>query len=127
MEHDATNRQLIFVWENAAVPRERKMTRPAARSTSNERNACAPNHRYLSGLNPDTAAAAAVTPSSAHALPERPSVAVLPFTNLGGDGEQEYVADGIAEDIITELSRFGGLFVVARNSSFQWQGKPDIR
>jgi adenylate cyclase len=53
----------------------------------------------------------------------RPSIAVLPFANLSGDPQQEYISDGIVEDIITELSRFSGLFVIARNSSFQWKGK----
>ena len=61
-------------------------------------------------------------------LPDRPSIAVLPFTNMTGDSEQEYFSDGITEDIITELSRFGELFVIARNSSFQYKGKTvDIR
>ena len=61
-------------------------------------------------------------------LPERPSIAVLPFTNLSGDSAQEYLADGIVEDIITELSRFSELFVIARNSSFRYKGKsPDVR
>src|SRR5947209_2090271 len=61
-------------------------------------------------------------------LPDRPSIAVLPFTNISGDPDQEHFADGIAEDIITELTRFGGLFVIARNSSFQWKGKlADVR
>jgi adenylate cyclase len=61
-------------------------------------------------------------------LPDRPSVAVLPFTNLSDDREQEYFADGIVDDIITELSRFSELFVIARNSSFQYKGKPiDVR
>jgi adenylate cyclase len=57
------------------------------------------------------------------ALPDKPSIAVLPFQNLSGDPEQEYFADGIAEDIITELSRYPDLFVVARNSSFTYRGK----
>jgi adenylate cyclase len=62
------------------------------------------------------------------ALPDKPSIAVLPFMNLSGDKEQEYFSDGITEDIITELSRFSELFVIARNSSFQYKGKsPDIR
>jgi adenylate cyclase len=53
---------------------------------------------------------------------------VLPFTNMSGDPEQEYFGDGIVEDIITELSRFSSLLVVARNSSFQWKGKSeDVR
>jgi TolB-like protein len=57
------------------------------------------------------------------ALPERPSIAVLPFANMSGDPEQEYFTDGITEDIITELSRFRSLFVIARNSSFSYKGK----
>jgi TolB-like protein len=52
----------------------------------------------------------------------RPSIAVLPFTNLSGDREQQYLSDGITEDIITELSRFPSLLVIARNSSFQFRG-----
>ena len=53
---------------------------------------------------------------------------MLPFQNMSGDPEQEYFADGITEDIITELSRFHSLFVIARNSSFSYKGKsPDIR
>jgi adenylate cyclase len=55
-------------------------------------------------------------------LPEKPSIAVLPFTNMSGDPEQDYFSDGITEDIITELSRFGSIFVVARNSSFTFRG-----
>jgi adenylate cyclase len=62
------------------------------------------------------------------ALPDKPSIAVLPFINMSGDPEQEYFTDGITEDIITELSRFHSLFVTARNSSFSYKGKsPDIR
>lgn len=61
-------------------------------------------------------------------LPDKPSIAVLPFTNMSGDPEQEYFTDGITEDIITELSRFHSLFVIARNSSFTYKGKPvDVR
>ncbi len=57
-------------------------------------------------------------------LPDKPSIAVLPFTNISGDPEQEYFADGITEDIITELSKFQQLFVIARNSSFKFKNKP---
>jgi TolB-like protein/class 3 adenylate cyclase len=57
------------------------------------------------------------------ALPDKPSIAVLPFQNMSGDPEQEYFADGIVEDIITALSRFGQLFVIARNSSFTYKGR----
>ena len=56
-------------------------------------------------------------------LPDKPSIAVLPFQNMSGDPEQEYFADGIVEDIITALSRFKSLFVIARNSSFTYKGR----
>jgi len=62
------------------------------------------------------------------AIPQKPSIAVLPFINLSGDSEQGYFADCITEDIITELSRFSELFVIARNSSFTYKGKAvDVR
>jgi TolB-like protein/class 3 adenylate cyclase len=66
-----------------------------------------------------------VSPESkpALALPDRPSIAVLPFTNMSGDPEQDYFADGMVEDIITALSRFKALFVIARNSSFTYKGR----
>jgi adenylate cyclase len=61
-------------------------------------------------------------------LPDKPSIAVLPFQNMSGDPEQEYFADGMAEDIITALSRIKSLFVIARNSSFAYKGtSPDVR
>ena len=56
-------------------------------------------------------------------LPDKPSIAVLPFQNMSGDPEQEYFTDGMVEDIITALSRFKSLFVIARNSSFTYKGK----
>lgn len=62
------------------------------------------------------------------AFPGKPSIAVLPFSNLSGEQEQEYFSDGITEDIITELSRFHSLFVIARNSSFIYKGRlVDVR
>ena len=65
---------------------------------------------------------------AALALPDKPSIAVLAFANMSGDPEQEYFADGIAEDIITALSRFNWFFVIARNSSFAYKGRsPDVR
>jgi adenylate cyclase len=60
---------------------------------------------------------------SASAAAERPSIAVLPFNNMSGDPEQEYFADGITEDIITDLSKISGLSVIARNSVFAYKGK----
>ncbi len=72
--------------------------------------------------------AAATAEKAPLALPDKPSIAVLPFNNMSGDPEQEYFADGIAEDVITALSRFRSLFVIARNSSFSYRGtSPDIR
>jgi TolB-like protein len=62
--------------------------------------------------------------SPALALPDRPSVAVLPFSNLSGDPEQEYFADGMVDDIVTGLSRIKWLFVIARNSTFTYKGRP---
>jgi adenylate cyclase len=56
-------------------------------------------------------------------LPDKPSIAVLPFQNMSGDPEQEYFADGVVEDIITALSRFKSLFVIARNSGFTYKNK----
>src|SRR5262249_54912808 len=56
-------------------------------------------------------------------LPDRPSIAVLPFTNMSGDPEQEYFADGIVEDLITALAHFRWLFVIARNSTFTYKGQ----
>src|SRR5947207_11767343 len=63
------------------------------------------------------------SPDGAHQL-EKPSVAVLPFNNMSGDPEQEYFSDGITEDIITDLSNWSGLFVVARKTAFTYKGKP---
>jgi len=57
-------------------------------------------------------------------VPEKPSIAVLPFVNMSGDPEQEYFSDGITEDLITDLSKISGLFVIARNSTFMYKGKP---
>ena len=78
----------------------------------------------LRGLKPT------VTPRDPKALPlpDRPSIAVLPFVNMSGDPEQVYFSDGISEDVITELSRFRELMVIARNSSFSFRGQSvDVR
>jgi adenylate cyclase len=71
----------------------------------------------VAGPNPGDA------PESAPAVPDKPSIAVLPFENMSGDPEQEYFADGMVEEIITALSRFKSLFVIARHSSFTFKGK----
>ena len=65
-----------------------------------------------------------VKPSEHPEVPDKPSVAVLPFDNMSADPEQEYFSDGITEDIITTISKISGLFVIARNSVFTYKGKP---
>jgi TolB-like protein len=70
---------------------------------------------------PDAAATART--ASAPSLPEKPSIAVLPFSNLSGDPQQEYFADGMVDDIITGLARIKWLFVIARNSTFSYKGR----
>ena len=79
-----------------------------------------PVHVYR--LDPEPKAASEA-PRPMLALPDKPSIAVLPFQNMSGDPEQDYFADGMAEDIITGLSRISWLFVIARNSSFVYKGK----
>ena len=67
-------------------------------------------------------------PTASLPLPVKPSIAVLPFTNMSNDPEQESFADGLTEDLITDLSRNAGLFVIARNSAFAYKGKSvDVR
>ena len=67
--------------------------------------------------------ASASTSPGGSERPEKPSIVVLPFTNMSGDSEQEYFSDGITEDIITDLSKVSGLFIIARNTAFTYRGK----
>jgi adenylate cyclase len=88
------------------------------------KNIAEPVQCYRASLSlPETAALKTDTTAPTLALPDKPSIAVLPFVNMSGDPEQEYFSDGITEDIITELSRFRSLFVIARNSSFHYKGQ----
>jgi adenylate cyclase len=85
-----------------------------------------PIRAYQVGAQSETqeaAPAGVIETESPPPLPDKPSIAVLPFTNMSGDPEQEYFADGMVEEIITALSRFKSLFVIARNSSFTFKGK----
>jgi len=88
----------------------------AATSATGDRSAAA--HRPETGSAPDSEAADVDS-----TLGERPSIAVLPFDNMSSNPDQEFFADGLTEDIITELSRFRELFVIARNSTFTYKGK----
>jgi TolB-like protein len=74
-------------------------------------------------FQPNTPEGSATGPNEWPALPDKPSIAVLPFQNLSGDPEQEYFADGMVDDIITGLSRIKWLFVIARNSTFTYKGR----
>src|SRR5712692_7043951 len=80
--------------------------------------------QHLSLRPPTTTASIPSAQSPALTLPNIPSIAVLPFTNMSGDREQEYFSDGMTDDIITALSRLPGLFVIDRNSAFTYKGKP---
>jgi len=85
-----------------------------------------PLRAYQVGVLSETREAASarhVETDSPPPMPDKPSIAVLPFENMSGDPEQEYFADGMVEEIITALSRFKWLFVIARNSSFTFKGK----
>src|SRR5262249_18067917 len=73
--------------------------------------------------DPEQVSAAPSPAAPALALPDKPSIAILPFQNMSGDREQDYFADGITEDITTAVSRIPSLFVIARNSSFAYKGK----
>jgi adenylate cyclase len=92
------------------------------------KNIARPVHVYRIVIDPVRRSAPPKPEPAALALPDKPSVAVLPFTNMSGDPEQEFVSDGIVEDVITALSRYPSLFVIARNSSFTYKGRTvDIR
>ena len=79
--------------------------------------------QHLSLKPPHTSASIPPAQSPALTLPDQPSIAVLPFINMSGDREQEYFSDGITDDLITDLSRLPGLFVIASNSTFTYKGK----
>ncbi|MBW5436432.1 adenylate/guanylate cyclase domain-containing protein [Bradyrhizobium canariense] len=91
------------------------------------KNIAEPMHawRLLVDANSSAASTPAQAPEIAQplALPDKPSIAVLPFQNMSPDPDQEFFADGIAEDVITALSRYSSLFVIARNSSFSFKGR----
>jgi TolB-like protein/Tfp pilus assembly protein PilF len=92
------------------------------------KNIAEPIACYRVVLQPSTQAQPGQSSSTAPRLPNRAAIAVLPFTNMSSDPEQEYFVDGLAEDLITDLSKVRGLFVISRHSSFAYKGKfIDIR
>jgi adenylate cyclase len=105
---DQVRDKLDFAFEDAGEQRVKNITRPLR------------VYHVRPGQVPGDAMSAA---QPQLALPDKPSVAVLPFTNMSGDPEQEFVSDGIAEDVITALSHYPSLFVIARNSTFTYKGQ----
>jgi TolB-like protein/class 3 adenylate cyclase len=111
--HDQVRDKLAFGFEDMGEQMVKNIARPVG------------VHRIQLAdvVLPTVAKSAAVDARSGSAGSDRPSIAVLPFANMSGDPEQEYFADGIAEDIITGLSKLHWFFVIARNSSFTYKGK----
>src|SRR5262245_34938770 len=103
--HDHVRDRLPFIFEDPGDQQVKNIARPV---------------RIYRIRDPKTAS---VPASPVLPLPDKPSIAVLPFSNLSGDPEQEYFADGMVEEIITALSRISWLFVIARNSSFTYKGQ----
>ncbi len=87
------------------------------------KNIAKPVRVYKIDLAADAAADSAAEETTTLPLPDKPSIAVLPFTNMSNDPEQEYFSDGLTEDLITDLSTISGLFVIARNSVFVYKGR----
>src|SRR5271169_2056131 len=108
--HDQVRDRLPFVFEDLGEQQVKNIARPV---------------RVYRVRDAGTAAgkSQSVPAQTALPLPDKPSIAVLPFQNMSGDPEQEYFADGMVEEIITALSRIRWLFVIARNSSFTYKGK----
>jgi TolB-like protein len=111
---DQVRDKLAFAFEDMGEQQVKNIARPVR------------VHRVVLGESPPVASAPATEGSTKPplALPDKPSIAVLPFQNMSGDPEQEYFADGMVEEIITALSRIKWLFVIARNSSFTYKGQP---
>jgi adenylate cyclase len=101
--HDQVRDRLPFVFEDLGEQQVKNITRPVRIYRVRD--------------------ATTKSPPAALPLPDKPSIAVLPFVNMSGDPEQEYFADGMVEEIITVLSRIRWLFVIARNSSFTYKGQ----
>ena len=112
--HDHVRDRLPFVFEDLGEQQVKNIARPV---------------RVYRVRDASTAANAPAPPGAlALPLPDKPSIAVLPFANLSGDPEQEYFADGMVDEIITALSRIRWLFVIAQNSSFSYKGQsPDVK
>ncbi len=110
--HDQVRDRLPFVFEDLGEQQVKNIARPVAGLPGRAASLPAAQERQrATGDRPPLP------------LPDKPSIAVLPFANMSGDPEQEYFADGMVEEIITALSRIRWLFVIARNSSFTYKGQ----
>jgi TolB-like protein/class 3 adenylate cyclase len=118
--HDHVRDRLPFVFQDLGEHQVKNIARPVRVYRVGPRAGACPRQRTG---GPHAAGTAAVQPARALPLPEKPSIAVLPFANMSGDPEQEYFVDGMVEEIITALSRIRWLFVIARNSSFTYKGQ----
>jgi TolB-like protein/class 3 adenylate cyclase len=109
--HHHVRDRLPFVFEDLGEQQVKNITRPVQ------------VYRVVAAAGTAAKSPSAPAPPTALPLPDKPSIAVLPFANMSGDPEQEYFADGMVEEIITALSRIRWLFVIARNSSFTYKGQ----
>ena len=154
--HDAIGNKLPFAYEDLGEHTVKNIDKPVRAyrvnftgesSTIKQATPAAPNKKrsrmLIGAIALSVAAAAAIgvwrfglnrPPASAQAtdpvlaMPTGPAIAVLPFTNMSGDIKEDYFSDGITEQIISELARFRGLYVIARNSTFQYKGRAlDVR
>jgi adenylate cyclase len=127
--HDHVRDRLPFVFEDLGEQQVKNIARPVrvyrVRATLTHPAASAPGspHSRNAGEGAERQRREAGEGNPALPLPDKPSIAVLPFANMSGDPEQEYFADGMVEEIITALSRIRWLFVIARNSSFTYKGR----
>jgi TolB-like protein len=127
--HDHVRDRLPFVFEDLGEQQVKNIARPIriyrVRTTLTHPAADAPGSPLsrIAGEGAERQRREAGEGSPPLALPDKPSIAVLPFANMSGDPEQEYFADGMVEEIITALSRIRWLFVIARNSSFTYKGQ----
>src|SRR5271170_1936005 len=132
--HDHVRDRLPFVFEDLGEQQVKNIARPVhiyrVRSTLTHPVAEASGSPLsrTAGEGAEGSEANKGSPPAPLALPDKPSIAVLPFANMSGDPEQEYFADGMVEEIITALSRIRWLFFIARNSSFSYKGQsPDVK
>ena len=138
-EHVVSKDDLVKAIWNGRIVSDAALTTPPECRTEHDRQFCESQRliktfprkgiRFIGNVQRNKIPQVLSTPASSRVtkrpltLPDKPSIAVLPFSNLSSDPEQDYFADGVVDDIITALSRFKSLFVIARNSSFTFKGK----